>query len=591
MYDPAHAELISAYLDGQLSPTERAQAESLLAEQPALRQLYEELQGLRQNLQSLPKVKLPSDFSQSVLRQAERTVLRGDEGRGDSLVDASSRSASRSTLATPAPRDAFATERNLWRRFARPAVWSALAVAAALMISVATREPDAGKRQTVALSTGKERPARDGREAEIARRDAPLPKVMTKGGDLLDRAEESASMRAAGTVGDAEQRRDLAESSVAPPPALPASAPQARPEGGAAVGRMRVPAENFSAKSGAGRPVDSDAVERKAGQDAAREAVAADEDLLSEGLLVVQCDVTPAVVEQNSLAAAFELQDIELAAADQPSTDEGVAAPASAAGFDKSAGARAALQPADSPVQLVYVEATAAQLRGALETLSQQPNAFVNINVLPPTVGTQADWSAYNRQNVALDTGPSLDVASQGKLRQAAPAAAAAEAADAPAQAGEGPGKSKKESNATTDRLSEADGDAETVSDDAVAAQLQSAVRNEVSQRRADYESVGQQETEQNATQRRAKAQQFALPSGNAVERALNGPAYQNLAKNQSQFGQWAGGKTQRAGDEKQLPQAADAVAAKQDAAAWQRAVFVLRVISPPAAAAPAESP
>jgi hypothetical protein len=72
-------ELISAYLDDDLSREDRLRAEQLLLDRADLRRLFDELRGLRQGLRSLPKFSLGDEFSSAVLRQAERSVLQGDE--------------------------------------------------------------------------------------------------------------------------------------------------------------------------------------------------------------------------------------------------------------------------------------------------------------------------------------------------------------------------------------------------------------------------------------------------------------------------------------------------------------------------------
>ncbi|HEX5102642.1 MAG TPA: zf-HC2 domain-containing protein [Pirellulaceae bacterium] len=63
-------ELLSAYLDGELSAEERAAVKSRLAESEADRRLLEELQALRSELQSLPRAELTSEFTDRVVRAA-----------------------------------------------------------------------------------------------------------------------------------------------------------------------------------------------------------------------------------------------------------------------------------------------------------------------------------------------------------------------------------------------------------------------------------------------------------------------------------------------------------------------------------------
>lgn len=68
-------DLISAYLDGELSAAQRAEVEKSLAESAELRQLYDELRALGGSMQALPRHKLDHDLGPAVLRRAERTVL------------------------------------------------------------------------------------------------------------------------------------------------------------------------------------------------------------------------------------------------------------------------------------------------------------------------------------------------------------------------------------------------------------------------------------------------------------------------------------------------------------------------------------
>ncbi|MFO0899642.1 MAG: zf-HC2 domain-containing protein [Pirellulales bacterium] len=71
-------DLISAYLDGELSPAETAEVEKLLAESPEARQLLEDFRALGTGLRGLPKLHLDEGFRDRVLRQAERSTLAGN---------------------------------------------------------------------------------------------------------------------------------------------------------------------------------------------------------------------------------------------------------------------------------------------------------------------------------------------------------------------------------------------------------------------------------------------------------------------------------------------------------------------------------
>jgi hypothetical protein len=63
-------ELLSAFLDGELSPAERAQVERHLATSEADRQLLSELQALRGEVASLPPAAISPDFTDRVVQAA-----------------------------------------------------------------------------------------------------------------------------------------------------------------------------------------------------------------------------------------------------------------------------------------------------------------------------------------------------------------------------------------------------------------------------------------------------------------------------------------------------------------------------------------
>ncbi|HEY57383.1 MAG TPA: hypothetical protein G4O04_02380 [Anaerolineae bacterium] len=60
---PKDWEALSAYLDGQLLPRERARLEARLADDPALRQALAELRALRAALRHLPPPRVPRNFT------------------------------------------------------------------------------------------------------------------------------------------------------------------------------------------------------------------------------------------------------------------------------------------------------------------------------------------------------------------------------------------------------------------------------------------------------------------------------------------------------------------------------------------------
>jgi hypothetical protein len=160
MNHPTDDELISAYLDGELSGGELLRAERLLEERPECRQWIDELRAIGGGLRDLPRHTLDEDFAERILRRAEREMLATPPQAngppavppptivspipappattptpGGPIPDAPVASAP--TQAVPAddePGTAFQHDLVSWRRWRRPAVWSALATAAALLI-------------------------------------------------------------------------------------------------------------------------------------------------------------------------------------------------------------------------------------------------------------------------------------------------------------------------------------------------------------------------------------------------------------------------------------------------------------------------
>jgi hypothetical protein len=116
MNDLPQNELLSAYLDGELTAAEQAQVERLLAASPAARQLLDELRAVSTALQSLPQQKLGEDLSGHVLRIAERRMLTEGEPGNDS-----------SEFPSPQGIRRFVNRRTI--------VWTGLAAAVALLIA------------------------------------------------------------------------------------------------------------------------------------------------------------------------------------------------------------------------------------------------------------------------------------------------------------------------------------------------------------------------------------------------------------------------------------------------------------------------
>lgn len=133
MSDLQENELISAYLDGELSGEERARVEQLLATNADARQLVDELRALSTTLQSLPAQKVGESLSDRVMRIAERRTLAGSVVKTDEDTSADKEAHRPVRARTDWPR--------AFRRLAQPRtiLWPAAAVAVAVVIMLSNR--------------------------------------------------------------------------------------------------------------------------------------------------------------------------------------------------------------------------------------------------------------------------------------------------------------------------------------------------------------------------------------------------------------------------------------------------------------------
>ncbi len=76
-------ELLSAYLDGELTDEERAAVEARIANDPDAQQLLQQLRGVSQAVQKLPLEPVGRDLRDEILRRAESVKPdRGAPGLG-----------------------------------------------------------------------------------------------------------------------------------------------------------------------------------------------------------------------------------------------------------------------------------------------------------------------------------------------------------------------------------------------------------------------------------------------------------------------------------------------------------------------------
>src|SRR5262245_66446010 len=75
MKHPYSEEILSAYVDGELTDQERAEVEHWLEASPGARERLEDVRGLSHLFASLPRTEVPQEFPTKILQFAERRML------------------------------------------------------------------------------------------------------------------------------------------------------------------------------------------------------------------------------------------------------------------------------------------------------------------------------------------------------------------------------------------------------------------------------------------------------------------------------------------------------------------------------------
>jgi hypothetical protein len=328
-------ELLSAYLDGELSEADRARAERLLAEQPEARQLLEDLRAIRGGFEGLPAHRLEQDFPARVLRGAEREMLADESSQA---ADEAPAEGHRSAIAPSPPAAGQAPEgqaaegqapRSLQRSFTiarwrRPMAWAGLALAAGLLLMVFDRNrqapnprdqlahaPSAGGEMRAAnepASPADAAPhfARDPASAQ-AGRDAPAKAEKRLDQEAIREGDAALADKPAGLGGRAAGRPESAAEVAAPKAA--AAMPAPRGDVAKTAGQKPAPAP----AAGPAPASRSESLELRQSEMTRNEAQAAELSLydvefkqdgklvsepLGENTLIVWCDVDADVADQ-----------------------------------------------------------------------------------------------------------------------------------------------------------------------------------------------------------------------------------------------------------------------------------------------------
>ena len=366
-------ELISAYLDGELSADERVRAEQLLLDDPAARRLFDQFRRLGGHVRQLPRHTLPPDFCQQVLRDAERQMLA--QAATPAAASASS------SIAGPsiAGRGDARAEQPWSERIRRPLIYAMLAVSVSFVLMAVSPERSP-KRGAVAM---KERAA----GAESAAVEGDLADSRPNASRLAPPAPNISAPSMSAPVGD------IAASADAPLPTSttsPALAPTLGDPLAETLGRSES-VVNVNPKGGVagGMGAAGYAEGLSPGGGLSFETSA-------QGLLVVECAVAPEALKNQLFQKVLAKQQVQWSYASVEERE-------TLAATDSRASGRIEKQMAgdDASVKLLYVEATPEQMERTLAELSSQPQNFPSVAVDPfANTGRQLRWqNQYSRRS------------------------------------------------------------------------------------------------------------------------------------------------------------------------------------------------
>ncbi|MDY0166517.1 MAG: hypothetical protein RBS80_08230 [Thermoguttaceae bacterium] len=428
MNDLPEHELLSAHLDGELTAAEEACVGQFLSENPAARQLLDDLRNVSVTVQALPELRLGEDLSGHVLRQAERAILTGP---------------GKPSIPEPASPPPTRRWQELFRRAvtSRGVAWSGAALAIALLIMLSS-SPERQRERDVALAP--KPPARDAvATAEAEQQDvAEVAELWAADEARDDRLGVEADPETKSARKEAVTREALNRAAApAPAAALPPSErpvalpPPPKPE--LAAPRM-APAMPLDM---AEEPPDVPRQPAKPGQLAVEEAEARDNAMAAGELerreagipadspvLLVHCDITPEAAREGAFDQILASQQIVLH--DDQAQARRAGRFARSQDADREVGelpGRAKRQLADFDARerhsdgafdVVLVEATPGQVAATLDQLAQLPDQFLAVSVKPaPGVASQQDLRRFSR--AAPPAGRGLEEPKQ-RLRAAA---------------------------------------------------------------------------------------------------------------------------------------------------------------------------
>jgi hypothetical protein len=389
MKDYSQNELLSAYLDGELTVEQRAKVEEMLATSPAARQLLDELRLLCKTLKSLPRHKLGVNLTESVLRDAEHRMLTESTDTDDLSNNIEPGVGSEADTSFSEP-----LRKRLIRRMKNPRVWVWEAVIVAVVLLLMVYNPNQDQNQ---------------KAQPIANHDQSI--AMTT--------------------------KDVAESiSPAEPPSMQAARPIALADGLATstsgIANKEANKDSLVVSEGintSGKPavkseLDSSDIAKKR-EAASRDLTGGMQNEIIDGvktkdaeqslgkLLVVHCAITPDAIKNQAFDKLLAENGIvwsntfgETALYEQLTPVMGVAEQPSAVKNSISAtdskerhasGLRGTSKWLErEPVEMVYVEASPDQIQATLKGISTQTKTFLSVAATPARdnwARLQFDWN------------------------------------------------------------------------------------------------------------------------------------------------------------------------------------------------------
>lgn len=308
MNRPFNEELITAYLDGELTAEEQAQVEQALAEDDRLRRLHDDLRALRGSLQAMPRYTLDASFAERVLRQAERAMLSQRETSDATSAAATSNEpapGSGASSTSPIPPTSLPSSADISPAGRQPMSWrvvaSAVAGLAALLLLALMIPPAFMKQAQVSQGF-------DADAERAAPRDVPASSSDFAAGDSAISPEDAPKMKLGaagadakgGAIADAPQARNLRMESAQRQQATPEAEEGGAFRSGAPVSARRRTLERLApgdAAQGAGVAPQAD-----------DQAVAQGEQ--TERLMVVRLELPREALDQRQIDQLLARQDI-----------------------------------------------------------------------------------------------------------------------------------------------------------------------------------------------------------------------------------------------------------------------------------------